>query len=51
LSKEGAGKMRKRVVLTIKAKTDIHNRHDHGEDHKKLMKEYGYVCPCGCQVQ
>jgi hypothetical protein len=29
---EGAGKKRKRVVLTIKTKIDIYNRLEHGEN-------------------
>jgi hypothetical protein len=37
---EGADKKRKRVVLTIKAKLDVCNRLEHGENHK-LIKEYG----------
>jgi hypothetical protein len=38
---EGAGKKRKRVALTIKAEIDIFNRLQHGENHNRLMKEYG----------
>jgi hypothetical protein len=38
---KGAGKKWKRVPLTIKAKTDICNRLKCGENHKKLIKEYG----------
>jgi hypothetical protein len=38
---EGAGKEQKRVLLTIKAKVDICNRLERGENHNKLMKEYG----------
>jgi hypothetical protein len=38
---EGAGKKHKIVVLMIKAKTDICNRLECGENHNKLMKEYG----------
>jgi hypothetical protein len=38
---EEAGKKQKRVVLMTKAKTDICNRLEHGENHNKLMKEYG----------
>jgi hypothetical protein len=37
---EGAGKKWKRVALMIKAKTDICNKLEHGEN-IKLMKEYG----------
>jgi hypothetical protein len=37
---EGASKKQKRVVLTIKEKTDICNRPEHGENRNKLMKEY-----------
>jgi hypothetical protein len=38
---EGAGKKQKRVVLSIKVKIEICNRLQRGENHNKLMKEYG----------
>jgi hypothetical protein len=38
---ERGGKKQKRVVLTIKTKTDICNRLEHGKNHNNLMKDRG----------
>jgi hypothetical protein len=38
---EGAGEKWKRVLLMITAKLDIRNELECGENHNKLMKEYG----------